>query len=120
MTQIIVGPIHYSITGAKNRFLRQINEAITSRVRPTEEMELNSAAAILQHKLLLFEGLFRRLGRRQIQSGHVFTSLGSALPARWLVPFHLLSNSNVGQCGRSQLGPERITVCVVTVMMSVK
>src|SRR6185503_16159727 len=120
MTQIIEGPIHYSIAGAKNSFLWQINEAIAACVRPAKEMELHFTAAILQDKLLLFEGLFWRLGRGQIQSGHVFTSLGSALPACWLVTFHFLGNSNVGQCGRSQLGPERITVSVVTVMVSVK
>src|SRR5262245_12537277 len=121
MPQVVKGAVDHRVACAQDTVLRKVNKSIATCVGPTKEMELNPAAtAIFKDELLLLESLFRWLRSRKIQGSHVFASLSSILPAFRLVPFHLLSNSDVGERGCTQLRPYWIPVSMVAMMMSIK
>ena len=89
-------------------------------MRPTEEMKLHFARAVLQYKRALVKRLLRVLGCVPMHLGYIRPAFGRGLPARRLIPLHLLSHALICQgCGAGR-GPDGIAVGVVAVVVRIE
>ena len=66
------------------------------------------------------ESLLGRLGMVRIHLGDILALLSCLLPALWFVALHLVGDPLVGDCYSAQLGPDRIPIGVIAVMVSVE
>src|SRR5438094_6027576 len=80
IAQVVVRSIGDGIAGAEDFLVRQVDEPVAARVRPSEEMELDFPRPIVEDKLVAGEGLSRRLRGVEIELGDVLPRFGGVLP----------------------------------------
>src|ERR1035438_2165205 len=116
----VVGPVDHGVAGAEDLFFRQIGEAVAAGVGPSKVEEFNFALAVVEDELRLGDVLLGRLGRVAMEFGHIGAALDGGQPARRFQAFHFGGYTGEGDGGRPGLGPDRVAVNVVAVVVRVE
>ena len=116
----VVRTVGHGVAGTQYLLLGQVGKAIAPRVRPAEEVELDPARTIVDHVRRLIESLARRFGRIPVQFRYILAAGGVGSPAGWFVPAHLFRYALIGEGGGACLGPERVAISMIAVMMRIE